>query len=488
MKKLNGPVLSTSQFLRFFEYVKREGYKVSGNDAITLKFTQTKTNLINYNDLLAAILLFGTPKVSLPPYLSKEIDAEELVKEDLIEFIDLNSFENIRNTRHSLSAHYEKGYEICRSLESDPAVGDLFNVSDINILRNLSSSFGLEEIEDLSLWDLKSFDGSLNNAFKSSQNLDRQLLVDEIKWHHQHLDKILQPITTGLSGIFKFYVGENANWYFASYLEEHDVKEIEDVWLPSYMSDDLGIFGKYSPGLLYKLMGLDISTELNFWPRSYRPEHFSNFEIVDEILTTTSADSQMEQLRASGNDCGWDFNDFVSVHSVWKSIFELTNMLHFSQASSSPLFVPSTAEIKVSHNPEYMNNSMDAVQLYRLYLTERRMLPNVTCLEDVLRLREDKRLKTFRKVLNSWMEISQGDDLKAIEEIRRDINKATSEISKLGEYQKFARLIGYISLPIAIADVIMGSPFGLLLAPIGPAVDLYSTLKLRKFGWLNFGR
>jgi hypothetical protein len=92
--------------------------------------------------------------------------------------------------------------------------------------------------------------------------------------------------------------------------------------------------------------------------------------------------------------------------------------------------------------------------------------------------------------LDEWLKlVSDGiHNDRVISKIRQDIAKASRVVSRLDRYARVASLVGYIALPIGIAEAITGgNALGLALTPVGPAVDTYSYLKLRKFGWVQFG-
>lgn len=65
------------------------------------------------------------------------------------------------------------------------------------------------------------------------------------------------------------------------------------------------------------------------------------------------------------------------------------------------------------------------------------ILPNPSNLDDVLRMRENKNLKRFRKVMTSWMDAANEGDEIMMKKIQEDIGKANKELKSLEKIAVF---------------------------------------------------
>ena len=179
---------------------------------------------------------------------------------------------------------------------------------------------------------------------------------------------------------------------------------------------------------------------------------------------------------------------FCYLHSFWMTFFEFQSMLRHSDSTGGPLFIPSAYEGSISNVSGGEGSAEDDVRIYRLFLSETGRLPNVNSVEDVLRLREDKRIRSLRQVISEWRvtEVGEGHP-QAVANMRRDIELATRDLHRLDGAQRIGRFIGFLAIPVAIADAINGSFLGLTLAPVSPAIDIARKWRLRRMGWMGFG-
>lgn len=133
----------------------------------------------------------------------------------------------------------------------------------------------------------------------------------------------------------------------------------------------------------------------------------------------------------------------------------------------------------------------DAFRLFRLTLRDLDgYFPEVHTIEDVLRLREDKRIKRFRKKISEFSQGLREGDIENLEEMTTAVTQANQVLKKLEPYRKVTKWITYLSLPVTIAEAIfyqvpiLGSSLALVGAGSRIKID-YSKLK---HDWVLFGR
>jgi hypothetical protein len=164
-------------------------------------------------------------------------------------------------------------------------------------------------------------------------------------------------------------------------------------------------------------------------------------------------------------------------------------MLKYSETTQSALFVPSTAQVRTMEGGRPTSSEM--IRIYQIYLKESGLLPSPKGFDDVLRLREDKHIRSLRRALWRWVETHPdvGGDLTLLSDMRAEISAASAAVKKLEGPARLANLVGYIALPISVAEAITGgSLIGLLLAPSAQQSTHTAFSKLRRFGWIKFGR
>jgi len=173
-------------------------------------------------------------------------------------------------------------------------------------------------------------------------------------------------------------------------------------------------------------------------------------------------------------------------------IKSVSSLLSFNSEYQIPII---TTRAKLTNSSEYLATEDNEIELYdnvykayKVYLDEISLVPKVRTIEDVIRLRKDKRIVEFREALTNWgLEIREGDP-KTEKRMREEIQKANEELKKIGEFQKIGKWVTYISLPISIAGAFSGYSLGLTLIPISVGARILSDLHERKYRWLLFGR
>lgn len=135
-----------------------------------------------------------------------------------------------------------------------------------------------------------------------------------------------------------------------------------------------------------------------------------------------------------------------------------------------------------------INNSDEYIQVYKVILEEDVTFPFPQTLKEAISLSKDKNVTHFRNTLQFWVDALKENKLNDLALLRKEIKKAKVDLTKISQLKKIGRIVSYISLPISIASLLLHMPIGILLSPIGPAINLKSFIKEKKYRWLLFGK
>ena len=132
------------------------------------------------------------------------------------------------------------------------------------------------------------------------------------------------------------------------------------------------------------------------------------------------------------------------------------------------------------------------LQAYQICLEDVHYLPRVENIYDVLRLRDDSRVRDFREVLAHWAQMLQEGDFVGERRIRQDIAKASEEFKKLQSWANVGRWLAYVAIPLAVASIWLVGPLGagvgIAEAALGAAIQIHHDRKERELRWLAFGQ
>ena len=95
---------------------------------------------------------------------------------------------------------------------------------------------------------------------------------------------------------------------------------------------------------------------------------------------------------------------------------------------------------------------------YRLCVVEMRdclgIAPVVESFDDLMRLRDDKRVVAFRKVLQRWEVALATSQTEVLSEIRAELVARNGELAQLEKWRKVERCLFLMSLPVALIPII----------------------------------
>jgi hypothetical protein len=173
---------------------------------------------------------------------------------------------------------------------------------------------------------------------------------------------------------------------------------------------------------------------------------------------------------------------------VMQSYYDLISMIECSrQLGGIPAFTKirplKSQREKSSHHPV----PDDAIQAFKFCLPNMHM-PKIQTIEQVLRLREDKRINKFREKILEWATLLSIGDVDSEKKIRTELKEANKELSKIETAQKLSTISTILSVPAFFADLfITGGAIGGSLMASSIGVLYYQHSKKKKYEWLLFG-
>jgi hypothetical protein len=176
------------------------------------------------------------------------------------------------------------------------------------------------------------------------------------------------------------------------------------------------------------------------------------------------------------------------IQAINQMCYELNSMIECSKAFGGIPAFTNINPIKTQKKKyQKLPNPDNALQAFKFCLPNMRF-PRIQSIEQVLRLREDKRIIKFREKILEWTEYLSEGDIKSEERVRKDIRKANKELSKINTAQKVSTFSTILSVPAFFADLIFsGGAIGgtLLVGSIGSLC--YEYTKKKQYEWLLFG-
>jgi hypothetical protein len=180
--------------------------------------------------------------------------------------------------------------------------------------------------------------------------------------------------------------------------------------------------------------------------------------------------------------------DFQLAQQIQRSHSHLRNLL----TASSDMVVPIFSNIKKSP-PIKVDLKTQDPKITRVALgilmKEALFVPKIQTVDDVLRLRDDSRIKYFRAKVFEWCEKLRSGQVGSEDEIRQEIKDANSAIKDIGKYNTISMWATFLSAPAGIADFLLGIPFlSAITTFVGVSSTLTSVQKEHQHKWLLFGR
>lgn len=181
--------------------------------------------------------------------------------------------------------------------------------------------------------------------------------------------------------------------------------------------------------------------------------------------------------------------EFELAQKIQASHRHLRDLLDASAALNVPIFssIKRVPPVKMQIDLERLEpNARIAVSIY---MKESLAIPKIQTVDDVLRLRNDSRIKYFRAKIFEWCEKLRAGEFGSEEAIRTEIREANAAIKDLGKYRTIGMWVTFLSVPLGVAGFLLGMPPSLAITtPLGVAFQIARIQKERQYRWLLFGR
>jgi hypothetical protein len=134
----------------------------------------------------------------------------------------------------------------------------------------------------------------------------------------------------------------------------------------------------------------------------------------------------------------------------------------------------------------------EAYQLLKIQFHDLRY-PVVQSIGDVLRLREDPHLRTYRSVIAEYSERLrtelESERPQVIRQFRNDMQSALDSLTVVKRWSKIIDLSFYLSIPLFVVGMFSGLPISDILAiPLTAYAKIVSHQKRKELDWILFGR
>ena len=405
------------------------------------------------NEALFSLLMYETNWVSSRIGIKERKVGQKLLKEGLINVIPKVYFERAERQIIRIIDNINRGNSIIRDLNNlkeftyDPITFELnFNDSQLNEFDIIYSS----EIQNLEYYSnyaqstIGLFKNVLFNSYSKKKKFNPELLATFNLRRFSPASHLGEKFEEAMH-IMKIYDWQSG---LDDTIEFHTIKDLENLYdtqLDDFLADN-NIKFRSTNSRAEKL-------------QLYRKHLRKQFEL-DYFL-------EMEKLRF--------VNEYVN----------LREFLDYSHTSKIPIKFPISSidkeTIKISEQSDYSYN------VYKIILDEIQFMPKLNSIEDVLRLRNDKRIIDFREAIKHWSEILTEGEVDIEAKLRLDINKSNNEFKSFQQYEKISGWATYVSLPFIVVDLFSGVPIGSILTAVSGAYQFKASKVKKKYSWLLLG-
>lgn len=423
-----------------------------------------RSSLINdrlYDDVLIALLLYG--KAFLPSSVRSKDSRylEELKSEDLVSIIPTNFYKEEENRVLQTVSKYQDS-----SFEFDYLSRDRMDYS-------IDNQGTIRPKPDL--WDKEmQLDESWNNAnFYAGNDSSTLKLNKELVWEYYHRNRGIKEFTSTQLATFGIefwdYLSFNAGLSIDDILSFVDMNDVDfrdeiarDTW--DYYQQEISTLSDEE--LLERLSLLG----------------HADFPVKRKDLV-----SEYQQSLAKKELDLYDLN-LERVHFL-KEFVKYKELTSFAYEEKIPIkgnivSIGSTESRKSDLSTKELQSTY---AVYKIIMEEIQYLPKLNTIEDVLRLRDDKRISDFREAVNGWAQALANGEYKQMYQLRDDIRESSSEFKRLSTYQKIGGWITYAALPFVGLDLYTGFPIGSVLTLVSGLTQFKRSRTLEKNKWLLIG-
>jgi len=449
----SGPLLTSKQIRLLELAVDVEGH-IKERSNIIDKSLLEKYNL--YKDILLNILFLGHGYY-IGKYNEKNSNSDFLKTNQIIEELDDSE---INNEKYEIvKKAYKLAFNGYRKLDSSPFTAPIISYEE-RILKNVRPS--LKEKLKIEKW------------------------IDDIEYGEKILFEYIVPIIDNLSELFGYYFDQNINFYKETFEKYYDFKNVNKNTKTTYTINIYKIFNAMGLKLLsaeeYDKSRIpfdlsDLSSGISFYPFN-----LDNLLKVNDMSNFDDYCSKSLDLMAVD-----DLNIHYYINSFWRTVFEFQNIIELSAKKQFPLII--TEDI-IPKNDIVINTKKDELILFKIYLSKRICVPRINSLEDLIRLREDKRISPLKEVLQEWTTKYNNNNKnlnKIIERINKDMILAEKDIKKLDKIRQISGIVGFICIPVGAVELLTGTPISVITGATAGIINYFAWEKNKKNQWIYWG-
>jgi hypothetical protein len=173
-------------------------------------------------------------------------------------------------------------------------------------------------------------------------------------------------------------------------------------------------------------------------------------------------------------------------------LVDMLGLLRSSGSLNIPAASSYTIPIKYTKGERFTPNyytDEETMRCFYIFLEEIDSFPVVETIDDVLKLRDDKRIINWRGAIRDWSIELRAGNAEAEKNMRRSIRSAIRDLKRLGAVKNISGLMTVVSLPVAIYEAmaqLIGPGFA--MTGLSIAIEGYSRSIEWKHKWLLLGR
>jgi hypothetical protein len=202
--------------------------------------------------------------------------------------------------------------------------------------------------------------------------------------------------------------------------------------------------------------------------------------LLDDVMLTLIKPNSKEAKKAE--------EERNKIRAIRQAHYDISSLLRRSkELNGIPAFTTVKPAKKSKKAARQIPTPKDSIQVCRFSLPEMK-IPKLVRLEQVLRLREDKRITNFREKIIEWTGYLRKGEKDSEEKIRQEITKAKKDLEKIKTTQIVSTISTVLSIPAFAVDLFFTG--GAIGAPLlGGSVGhlIYEYKKKKKYEWLLFG-
>lgn len=421
-------------------------------------------------DLLTSILLFGKGTIVAPSSMTNALEPRlhRLIDEELISF---DTADHSKSARLSAAKALEVGRRSFAELAINPHTSRLLSYDAMDHLRVKPSltanSLGQAEFAISSIRRFlnphKRLLGGILQQYLLRSLTAQAGILSEMYADHLHSPLGERSLSSSLNISPEECVRMAARDLFLEYSDESAEFLLEICGMRPLTIEEFDR-ARTGESMLYNYHDNDLEAIWDIEEKLVNPEDFNSFSAVVYELG----------IRP-------DPPLFLAAHCFWRTLFDVLNLIHHSHKFGGHIFLPTQFQPAPTERPSEETITSDTMGIYRLHLSMNPTFPRVRSIDELLRLREDRRLIPLRTVMSSWLDEVRAGNLNLAGRIASDMVLAQRSLESIDALRRIASFSALVALPIALAVPPM------LLPVLLGAASWYHLKAPSRFDWIHFG-